>query len=116
MHTEYEPSALQRMPDEAPWDIARQHASVQERWESVWARSRAGRHTMIVGPYTVPTAPPDLQVLRVQCEASRTSGGALDAARRAVVDCLGEDLQYLTTTCFWGVSPNTSSGWPRVQS
>ena len=92
MRTEYEPGARPRMPDEAPWDIARQHTSVQERWEAVWARSRAGRHTMIVGPHTVPSAPPDLQVLRVQCEAYRTSGGALDAARRAVANCLGEDL------------------------
>ena len=92
MHTEYEPSALQRMPEQTPWDMARQHTGVSERWEAVWARSRAGRHTMIVGPHTVPPAPPDLQVLRVQCEASRTSGGTLDAARRAVAHCLGEDL------------------------
>lgn len=92
MRTEYEPGARQRMPEEAPWDIARQHTSVQERWEAVWARSRAGRHTIIVGPHTVPPAPPDLQVLRVQCEAYSARGGALDAARRAVADCLGEDL------------------------
>ena len=92
MHTEYESSARQRMPEEVPWDIARQHTSVQERWEAVWARSRAGRHTIIVGPHTVPPAPPDLQVLRVQCEAYSASGGALDAARRAVANCLGEDL------------------------
>ena len=92
MHTEYEPSARQRMPEQTPLDMARQHTGTQERWEAVWARSRAGRHTIIVGPHTVPPAPPDLQVLRVQCEASRASGGALDAARRAVADCLGEDL------------------------
>src|SRR5262245_39675970 len=92
MRTEYEPSSLQRMPEEAPWDRARQPTSVQVRWEAVWERIRAGRHTLIVGPHTVPPAPPDLQVLRVQCEAYSASGGALDAARRAVGDCLGEEL------------------------
>jgi tetratricopeptide (TPR) repeat protein len=32
-------------------------------------------------------------VLRVQCDVYGTRGGALDAARRAVADCLGEALQ-----------------------
>jgi tetratricopeptide (TPR) repeat protein len=32
-------------------------------------------------------------VLRVQCDVYGTSGGALDAARRAVADLLGEELQ-----------------------
>src|SRR5438309_12068181 len=85
MRTEHESSPLQRIPEETMWEMARRHTSVQERWEAVWERSRAGRHTMIVGPHTLPPAPPDLQVLCVQCDACGPSGGALEAARRAVL-------------------------------
>jgi tetratricopeptide (TPR) repeat protein len=80
------------MPEETTWDIVQRHASVQECWEAVWERSRAGRHTIIVGPHTLPPAPPDLQVLRVQCDAYSSSGGALDVARRVVAERLGEEL------------------------
>jgi tetratricopeptide (TPR) repeat protein len=59
----------------------------------VWERSRAGRHTVVVGPHTLPPAPPDLQVLQVHCAAYGSSGAVLDAARRAVADRLGEALQ-----------------------
>ena len=74
-------------------DMAHRHIMMQERWEAVWERSRAGRHTVVVGPHTLPLAPHDLQVLRVRCNAFGTSGGALDAARRAVADLLGEELR-----------------------
>ena len=92
MPTEHESSPLQRMPEEITWDLARRHASVQECWEAVWERSRAGQHTIIVGPHTLPPAPPDLQVLRVQCDAYSSSERSLDIARRAVADRLGEEL------------------------
>ena len=58
----------------------------------VWERSRAGRHTVVVGPHTLPPAPHDLQVLHVRCDALGTSGGVLDAARRSMADLLGEEL------------------------
>jgi tetratricopeptide (TPR) repeat protein len=80
------------MPEEIPWDIAQRHASAQECWEAVWARSRAGQHTIIVGAHILPPAPPDLQVLCVQCDACSSSGGALDVARRMIADRLGEEL------------------------
>src|SRR5262245_24392666 len=92
MPTEHEISPPQRMPEETTWDMARRHASVPECWEAVWERSRAGRHTIIVGPHTLPPAPPDLQILRVQCDAYSSSERALDVARRAVADHLGEEL------------------------
>src|SRR5215510_2364497 len=93
MRADSELSPWQRMQEETTRDIPRQHIPIQERWEAVWERSRAGRHTAVVGPHTLPPAPPDLQVLRVQCNACGTSGGALDAARRAVAGLLGEELQ-----------------------
>ena len=64
----------------------------QERWEVVWERSRAGRHTVVMGSDTVPPAPSDLQVLHVRCDAAGTSGGALEAACRHVASLLGEEL------------------------
>lgn len=73
-------------------NLAREQAIVQERWEAVWDRVRAGRHTVVIGVHTLPPAPRDLQVLRVHCEASGTSGGALEAARRKVEQLLGEEL------------------------
>ena len=92
MRADSELSPWPRMQEERGRGITGQHTPIQGRWEAVWERSRAGRHT-IVGPHTLPPAPPDLQVLRVQCDVYGTSGGALDAARRAVADCLGEELQ-----------------------
>ena len=93
MRADSELSPWPRMQEETTRDITGQHILIQERWEAVWERSRAGRHTVVVGPHTLPPAPPDLQVLRVRCDAYGTSGGALDAARRAVADLLGEELQ-----------------------
>src|SRR5215471_12514997 len=93
MHTDRERSPGQRMQEETTRDITRQHTCIQEGWEAVWERSRAGRHTLVVGPYTLPPAPPDLRVLCVRCDAYGSSGGALDTARRAVADLLGEELQ-----------------------
>ena len=93
MRADSELSPWPRMQEETTRDITGQHTLIQERWEAVWERSRAGRHTVVVGPHTLPPAPPDLQVLRVRCDAYGTSGGALDAARRAVADLLGEELQ-----------------------
>src|SRR5262245_55848960 len=84
---------LQRMQEETRVDMTRRHTMTQERWEAVWERCRAGRHTVVVGPHTLPPAPPDLQVLCVRCHACGTSGGALDVARRAVADALGEELR-----------------------
>ena len=40
-------------------DMAHRHIMMQERWEAVWERSRAGRHTVVVGPHTLPLAPHD---------------------------------------------------------
>jgi tetratricopeptide (TPR) repeat protein len=88
-------STRQRMQEEATVDMASRHTMMQERWEAVWERSRAGRHTVVVGPPTLPLAPYDLQVLRVRCDAFGTSGGALDAARRSVAALLGEELRAL---------------------
>ena len=65
---------------------------VQERWDVVWERSRAGRHTVVIGPDTLPPAPSDLQVLCVRCDAPGTSGGVLDAAQRRVAQRLGEEV------------------------
>src|SRR5437016_3764577 len=79
--------------EETMWDTARPRPLIEERWEAVWERSRAGRHTVVVGPHTLPPTPPDLQVLHVPCDACYSSGGALDAARRAVADRLGEALR-----------------------
>src|SRR4029450_6157144 len=93
MRAESELSPWPRMQEETTRDITRQHIPIQERWEVLWERSRAGRHTVVVGPHTLPPAPPDLQVLRVQCDAYGTSGGVLDAARRAGADLLGEEVQ-----------------------
>jgi hypothetical protein len=93
MRADSELSPWPRMQEETTRDITRQPIPIQERWEVLWERSRAGWHTVVVGPHTLPPAPPDLQVLRVQCDAYGTSGGVLDAARRAVADLLGEELQ-----------------------
>jgi hypothetical protein len=65
---------------------------VQERWDVVWERSRAGRHTVVIGPDTLPLAPSDLQVLCVRCDAPGTSRGVLDAAQRRVAQRLGEEV------------------------
>jgi hypothetical protein len=73
-------------------DMTRRYPVMQESWEAVWERSRAGRHTVVVGSHTLPPAPPDLQVLRVRCDALGSSGGALEVARRTIADRLGEEL------------------------
>ena len=65
MRADSELSPWPRMQEETTRDITRQHIFIQERWEAVWERSRAGRHTVVVRPHTLPPAPPDLQVLRV---------------------------------------------------
>src|SRR5438132_3645045 len=92
MHADGELSPWQRMPEETAVDMTRRHTVLQEGWEAVWERSRAGRHTIVLGSHTLPPAPPDLQVLRVRCDTLGTSEGALDAARRAIADHLGEEL------------------------
>ena len=40
----------------------------------VWERSRAGRHTVVVGSHTLPPAPPPAWVLRVRCDALAAAG------------------------------------------
>ena len=89
MHAEYEPSARQRMPEETPWDMARRHPGMQKRWEAVWARSRAGRHTMSWG--RIPCPQRRLTCRCSACGASprhqRGSPGRRPPCRR---DCLGE--------------------------
>ena len=92
MYTDPEMQTGQRTPEEITMDMTRRYPAIQESWDAVWERSRAGRHTVVVGAHTLPPAPPDLQVLRVRCDALGTSGGALEAARRVIADCLGEEL------------------------
>src|SRR5215470_2698970 len=92
MYTDREMQTGQRMPEETTMDMPRRYPAKQESWDAVWERSRAGRHTIVVGSHTLPPAPSDLQVLRVRCDALGSSGGALEAARRAIADCLGEAL------------------------
>src|SRR4029434_3597338 len=94
MRTARELHTLQRMQEETTVEMTRRHTMMQERWEAVWERSRAGRHTVVVGPHTLPPAPHDLQVLHVRCDALGTSGGVLDAARRSVADMLAEALPH----------------------
>jgi tetratricopeptide (TPR) repeat protein len=60
-------------------------------WGTVWERVRSGRHAVIIGPGTLPPAPGDLKVVQVSCDAPSTSGGALDDARRKVVQFLGDE-------------------------
>ena len=84
-------STAQRMDGATTLDIQRGHAMGPERWDVVWERSRAGQHTVVIGPDTLPPAPRDLQVLYVRCDAPGTSGGVLDAAYRRVVQFLGEE-------------------------
>src|SRR5512145_2655433 len=61
-------------------------------WESVWEHIRAGRHAIVLDSGAPPPEPSDLKVVRVSCEATGPSGGALDVARRKVMQLLGEDL------------------------
>lgn len=65
---------------------------MQDPWESVWGHVRSGSHAIVIGPSTLPTVPSDLKVIGVNCEAMATSGGSLDAARRKVMQLLGDDL------------------------
>ena len=55
-------------------DMTRQDTVIREGWDAVWERSRAGRHTVVVGPHALPPAPPDLQVLRVRGDAGGPTG------------------------------------------
>jgi len=73
MHADHEMQIGQRMPQETTMDMTRQDPGRQESWDAVWERSRAGRHTVVVGSQTLPPAPPDLQVLRVRCDALGSS-------------------------------------------
>jgi hypothetical protein len=61
MHADSELSPWPRMQEETTRDITGQPTPIQERWAAVWERSRAGRHTVVVGPYALPMVPPDLQ-------------------------------------------------------
>ena len=65
---------------------------MNDPWESVWEHVRAGRHAIVLGSSALPPGPSDLKVVRVNCEATGPSGGALDTARRKVMQLLGEDL------------------------
>ena len=65
---------------------------MNDPWESVWEHIRAGRHAIVLGSSALPPGPSDLKVVRVSCEATGPSGGALDVARRKVMQLLGEDL------------------------
>ena len=65
---------------------------MQDAWESVWEHVRSGSHAIVFGSIELPTVPSDLKVMRVNCEAMATSGGSLDAARRKVMQLLGDDL------------------------
>ncbi len=60
-------------------------------WDTVWARARAGKHTVMVGAATIPPAPDDLLVLWVHCNAPWTTGGPIDEVRHRVNKLLGED-------------------------
>lgn len=62
----------------------------QEHWDVVWERSRAGRHTVVIGPNKPSPAPNDLQVLHVRCPAPDALGGVLEVALRRVAQSLGE--------------------------
>lgn len=66
---------------------------IQADWESVWARVRAGRHTLVIGTVAVPPEPSDLKTLRVDCAESQTGGGALDEVLRSLEQLFGEPLQ-----------------------
>jgi hypothetical protein len=61
-------------------------------WESIWEHIRSGGNALVIGPSAPPMAPSDLKVVRVNCEGMGPGGGALDVARRKVVQLLGEDL------------------------
>jgi hypothetical protein len=63
----------------------------KDLWESVWEHIRSGSHAIVIGPSALPSVPNDLTVVRVNCEAMGPSGGALDAARRKVMQLLGDD-------------------------
>jgi hypothetical protein len=85
--------AVQRMNEATTLDVERGYAMGQERWEVAWERSRTGRHTVVIGPDTLPPAPSDLQVLHVRCHAPGTIGGVLDAAHRRVAQLLGKEVR-----------------------
>jgi tetratricopeptide (TPR) repeat protein len=62
------------------------------RWDAVWERARASKHTIVVGPETIPPAPDDLRLLRVRCHGTWTTGGPLHEACQRVEKLLGEEF------------------------
>ena len=56
MHTDSELNPWPRMQEETARDLTRQHILIQERWEAVWERSRAGRHTVVVAAHSAASA------------------------------------------------------------
>jgi tetratricopeptide (TPR) repeat protein len=70
----------------------------KDLWGSVWERVRSGRHAVVIGPGTLPQVPSDLKVVQVSCEAPGGSGEPLEAARRKVVQLLGDEPLVLGST------------------
>ncbi len=64
----------------------------ENRWETVWERVRAGRHTLVIGPSTVPSVPSDLKALQVDC-AESPAGGVLDEVLAALEKLFGPSLR-----------------------
>jgi hypothetical protein len=64
----------------------------KDLWDSVWERVRSGRHAVVIGPGRLPPAPADLKVVQLSCEAPGSGGEPLEAARRKVVQLLGDEL------------------------
>src|SRR5262245_36958794 len=91
-------SAVQGIHAVSTRDMKQEDVMGQECSDVVWERSRTGRHTMVIGPDTLPAAPHDVQVLHVRCDGPGTIGGVLEAAYHCVVQILGE------------VQPATESG------
>ncbi len=64
---------------------------ITNQWDTVWARARACKHTVIVGSAAIPPTPDDLLVLWVHCNAPWTTGGPIDEVRHRVNKLLGDD-------------------------
>src|SRR5262245_53211595 len=63
-------------------------------WNAVWERVRSGGHAVTIGAGTLPPAPSDLKVIQVSCDAPGSGGGPLNAARRKVVQLLGDEQLF----------------------
>ncbi|MGE3537020.1 MAG: tetratricopeptide repeat protein [Candidatus Tectimicrobiota bacterium] len=63
-----------------------------EQWTRVWERVRAGKHAVVLGTASVPPAPSDLTVLRVQCAALGPGASPLEHIRRQMAQRLGEAM------------------------